>query len=499
MNLEEDSGLLVKGKPITAELLKIYFEFSADVTIHTFNAGGKPEAEAQPVSLVYSDGMIDLKQLNQIVLPALSAIFRDDPQAEAADIALNRQIPLNPVRVNRLQDIAFEVYSGNLVILFEKLQSCFRLDIASPPTRSPDEPQTESSIKGPRDGFTEELTANIALLRKRLRTHSLRIEQFVKGRRGENRLALAYIKDIINPDILEEIRGRLNAIDTDAIIGTSFIEGVISGKKGHAIFPLTDYSGRPDFTSDALLSGKFAVLVDGSPMAILAPITLMNLLVSPEDANTAYFIVSMQKVMRIIGLLIAFFLPGFYIALTAFNLEQIPLPLLATISNSRQGLPFPIPMETFIMLFLFEIFNEAGRRMPKALGQTVTVVGGLIIGDAAIRAGITSPTIIVSVAITIIASSTLVNQTLSGTASQLRLAVLILSSLLGMFGFMIAVFGVLLYISMLETYGVPYLSPVSPFNKNDFLVSVAKKPADSDIKRPFYFRTKDRTGRGNRS
>ncbi|WP_410772092.1 spore germination protein [Fontibacillus sp. BL9] len=490
--------IAAENQTITEETLKQFFQGSADVMLHRFNAGGSGEEE-QPVVLVFSEGMIDSKQLNQLVLPRLAAICRDHPRITDIEIGENSHLPLSLMQVDSLRDIAYEVYSGDLIIFFEKLQSCYSLDIANPPARSPGEPLTESSIKGPRDGFTEELTTNMALLRKRLRTHSLHIEQFIKGQRGETRLALLYIEDIINSDIKEEIRKRLNGINTDAIIGTSFIEAIISGKKGHAMFPLTDYTGRPDYVADCLLSGKFAVMVDGSPMAIIAPVTLMNQLISPEDANTAYFIVSLQKVLRIIGLLISFFLPGFYIALTTFNLEQIPLPLLATISNSRQGLPFPIPLETFIMLFLFEIFNEAGRRLPKALGQTVTVVGGLIIGDAAIRAGITSPTIIVSVAITIVAASTLVNQTLSGTASQLRLLVLVLSSLLGMFGFMIGVFGVLLYISSLETYGVPYLSPISPFYKQDFLVSVMKKPADSEVLRPRFLRTKDNKGRGNHS
>lgn len=498
--MKHDPGSGSPGKPliITQELLKEYFKNSADVMLHCFNAAGS-DLDTQPVILAFSAGMIDFKQLNQLVLPGLAAIFRDYPKAVPTEIEHNNHLPLTPVQIDSLHDIAYRIYSGNLIVFIEKLQSCFSLDISNPPARSPEEPLTESSIKGPRDGFTEELTTNIALMRKRLRTHSLSIEQLVKGRRGETRIALFYIKDIINPDILEEIRSRLNGIDTDAIIGTSFIEAIVSGKKGHALFPLTDYTGRPDYAADALLSGKFAVMVDGSPMATIAPVTLMNQLISPEDANTAYFIVSLQKILRIAGLLISFFLPGFYIALTTFNLEQIPLPLLATITNSRQGLPFPIPLETFIMLFLFEIFNEAGRRLPKALGQTVTVVGGLIIGDAAIRAGITSPTIIVTVAITIVAASALINQTLSGSASQLRLVILVLSSLLGMFGFMIGTFAVVLYISSLESYGVPYLSPISPFNKKDFLVAVIKEPADKDLQRPYYLRTQDNKGRGNQS
>lgn len=482
---------------IDTAFLRSYFQKSADIVVHEFNATGSKHDE-QLITLIYCLGMSDVTQINQFVLPRFDALFQDFPHPKTSDITMNRHLPFTPLQEkDLLHEISYYVYSGSLIVYFGAIQAFFRLDIASPPARSPDEPLTEASIKGARDGFTEDLSTNIALLRKRLRSHSLCVETYVKGKRGEASVALIYIEDIINSDILYEIRKRLDEINIDAIIGTSFIESVITGSSHRAYFPLTDYSGRPDFTASALLNGKFAVLVEGSPMGIIAPITLTNLLSSPEDSSTAYYLQIVQKFLRLFGLCIALFLPGFYIALTSFNLEQIPLPLLATISNSRHGLPFPIPLETFMMLFLFEIFNEAGRRLPKALGQTVTVVGGLIIGDAAIRSGITSPTIIVTVAITIVSASTLINQTLSGTTSQIRLIVLIASSVLGMFGFLTSAIAVVFYIASLENYGVPYLSPFSPFRKNDLFFSLFKKPELKQIKRPQIMRTNDDTKGGN--
>lgn len=477
--------------------LRSYFQKSADVVVHEFNAA-ESEHDEHAITLIYCLGMSDVAQINQFVLPKFASIFRDHPYPGISDITMNRYLPLTPLQEgDLLHEISYYVYSGNLVVYFAALQAFFRVDMASPPVRSPDEPSTEASIKGARDGFTEDLSTNIALLRKRLRTHSLCVETYVKGQRGETNIALIYIEDIINSDILHEIKKRLDGINIDAIIGTSFIESVITGSSHRAYFPLTDYSGRPDFVVSALLNGKFTVLVEGTPMGIIAPITLTNLLSSSEDSSTAYYLQIIQKFLRLFGFFIALFLPGFYIALTSFNLEQIPMPLLATISNSRHGLPFPIPMETFMMLFLFEIFNEAGRRLPKALGQTVTVVGGLIIGDAAIRAGITSPTLIVAVAITIVAASTLINQTLSGTTSQVRIIVLIASSLMGMFGFLISVIAVVFYLASLEDYGVPYLSPFSPFLKKDLFFSLFKKPEHKQIKRSQIMRTNDNTKGGD--
>lgn len=492
MNRSDRPSDLQEG-PIDIPFLTKYFQHSADVKIRKFDADSE---HGHPITLVYCEPMTDIKQLNDVVLPRLADLYREqtDPNLEA--ISRNRYIPLNPIEEpDLLHHLSHQVYSGMLVIYFEEKQAFFSFDISNPPGRSPEEASTEAAIKGSRDGFTENLTTNIGLIRKRLRTPSLGVEEMTKGTRGETRIALFYIRDIINSEILEEARKRLNEIDTDAIIGISYIESVMKGPKKRAIFPLTDYSGRPDYVADALLAGRFAVLVDGNPMAVVAPVTLMNLLISPEDANTPYYIVSVQKTLRMVGLMIGLFLPGFYVALTSFNLEQIPVPLLATISNSRHGLPFPVPFEAFIMLFLFEIFNEAGRRLPQAMGQTITVVGGLIIGDAAIRAGITSPTIIVAVAIAIVASSTLENQTLSGTAAHLRICVVLLSSIFGMFRFLISFIGLVLYLSSLESYGVPYLSPYSPFVKNDFAEAVLKKPTDSIKKRPRILRPSDKTAR----
>lgn len=265
-----------------------------------------------------------------------------------------------------------------------------------------------------------------------------------------------------------------------------------------SIFPLTDNTERPDFVVDSLLNGRFAVLIEGSPVAVIAPTTLFNQLKSPEDESTPFFIVTFERILRISGLLIACFFPAFYIGLTSFNVEQIPLPLLATIAGTRMGLPMPVTLEAFLMIFMFELFNEAGRRLPRALGQTVSVVGGLIIGDAAIRAGITSPTIIVTVAISVISSYILVNTVLSGATAHIRIGMLLISSILGLFGFMIGLLALLVHLVSLECYGVSYLSPVSPYIPGDFTQAVSMPPSMKRTKRPEALHTQDSTRRRKR-
>ncbi|MGN7166095.1 spore germination protein [Paenibacillus cellulositrophicus] len=484
----------VRLQDIDALYLNQHYEKCGDVTIHPYDIGNGEEHRT--LLLIYCDGMTDAIQINQFVLPKLDQMYKETLFDSKEAILSYPSMPLKELKVvDSLSDVDTQLFGGMLILYFGQLNAFFALNVSSIPQRSPEESSTESSIKGPQDGFTESLSTNLALVRKRLRTQTFCVEKYVLSERGNNQVALLYIRDIINPQIVDEIRERIQSFNADAIIGTANIENMAQGKL-RSIFPLTDYVGRPDYVTTSLLAGRFAILFDGSPMAIIAPITLTSLIKSPEDANTPFHIVSVQRFLRITGLLVALFLPGFYVALTTYNIEQIPTPLLATIMNSRTGLPFSIPLEAFMMLFLFEVFHEAGIRLPKSVGQTVTVVGGLIVGDSAIRAGITSPTMIVMVAVTIIATFTLVNQVLSGTTAIVRLYVLLMSSFLGMFGFFIAMFSVLLHLATLENFGVPYLAPISPYIARDFWEGVLKKPVAFLMKRPRVLRTQDDTRQG---
>ncbi|WP_433750447.1 spore germination protein [Paenibacillus amylolyticus] len=471
--------------------LKEQFNPCADVVIQTFPA---KNGNGLPIIVLYCDGLSDAKQINQFIIPRLEehSLLEEDSHTKELGLTLN---PVEDLRDTK--NLNLLIFSGQLLLIFGNGDQSCSLDIASIPGRNPEESAIESSIKGPRDGFTEELSVNIALIRKRMKTSSMCYEKYVKGGRTQTSIGLLYVKDIINPEILKEARENIDKIEVDGIIGTSVMEGAVMGGI-RSIFPLTDNTERPDFVVDSLLNGRFAVLIEGSPVAIIAPTTLFNQLKSPEDENTPFFIVTFERILRISGLLIACFFPGFYIGLTSFNVEQIPLPLLATIAGTRMGLPMPVTLEAFLMIFMFELFNEAGRRLPRALGQTVSVVGGLIIGDAAIRAGITSPTIIVTVAISVISSYILVNTVLSGATAHVRIGMLIISSILGLFGFMIGLFALLVHLVSLECYGVSYLSPVSPYIPGDFTQAVSMPPSMKRTKRPAALHTQDSTRRRKR-
>lgn len=449
------------------------------------------------VTMLYCEGMIRTDTIEGLVLPKLQAFVNSDFYRNEDALDLSSMLQLTKLIGNQvMEDMKISVYSGQLILFFENTQESYSLDISAPPNRSPEESSTETSIKGPRDGFTEDVITNIALIRKRLTTPSLCCEKISLGRRSNTTVALLYLEDVMNESILQEARDRLQSVDVDAVISSSQLEEVLTGRK-YSLFPLLNYTGRPDFVADSLLRGRFSVIVNGSPMVLIAPANLTSLLNSPEDVHNPTYYLVFERFLRMIGLLIALFLPGLWIAVSSYNLDQIPYQLVATISASRMGLPLSGPMDFIIMLLLFELFREAGARLPKAVGQTVTVVGGLIVGDAAIRSGITSPTTLVTTSLSTIAMYTLVSQSLAGTVTIIRIIILLISTVFGMYGFMISLVGLVLYMSTLESFGVPYLSPISPPQSGELLTGLLAKRWKKFTRRPKELEPQDDTRQGS--
>ncbi|KRE75343.1 spore germination protein [Paenibacillus sp. Soil750] len=474
-----------------------WFALSDDVIVKTYpvTQGGRVER----VTMVYCEGMVKKDMIDGLVLPNLQAFINSDyyQNEEALDLrTLLQLVKLTGKHV--VDEMKLSVFAGQLILFFENSQGIYSLDIAAPPNRTPEESSTETSIKGPRDGFIEDVITNIALIRKRLATSSLCVEKILLGRRSNTVVALLYLGDIINESVLQEAKDRLQSIDVDAVISSAQLEEALSGRS-YSIFPMLNYTGRPDFVADSLLRGRFAIIVDGSPMVLVAPVTLTYILDSPEDVHNPYYYVAFERLLRIIGLLISVLLPGLWISVSSFNLDQIPYQLVATISSSRLGLPLSGPMDFIIMLMLFELFREAGARLPKVVGQTVTVVGGLIVGDAAIRSGITSPTTLVVTSLSTISMYTLVNQNLAGTITVLRIIILLISTMFGIYGFMISLMGLVLLMSTLESFGVPYLAPISPPLFGEMIASLFSKTWKKLARRPIELNTQDDTRQGSES
>lgn len=377
--------------------------------------------------------------------------------------------------INTEQEAIEKVFLGELLVFIHDESKLYAFEMGKPPNRQPEETSAEVTIRGPRDGFVESIEINVALIRKRMKTTSLSYEKFIVGKRSRTQVGLLYFHDIAQPETINHIRYLIKKINVDALVNNNQLEELID-ESPFRVLPMMHYSGRPDFAINSLLYGRFLIFIDGSPIALIGPVNLPFLLKTGEDYEYPWFFNSVERLLRVGGLIIGILLPGFWVALAAFHPDQIPLVFLSTAAQARQGIPLPTPIEALILVLLFDLLKEAGLRLPFSVGQILGVVGGLIIGDAAIRAGITSPANVMIIATSTVATFTISNQSLSGIVTLTRIFVLIISSIMGLFGFFVASFFVLIHIANLRSFNLPYLAPIAPFNLKDFLASIFHLP-----------------------
>jgi len=427
------------------------------------------------LTFMYCPQLVDMNNINEVIFPTIYHVW--EKNGTLSFDLLNNVLEITQIKdfQNAKKEIEEKLFSGELFIFSQDLNDLLFIPVAKFPKRSPEESNLESSVRGPRDGMVENLSDNMALIRQRLKTSTLKSIEYSIGERSRTKILLLYIDDIMNPSILEETKKRMDGIKVDIIVSSYEIEELLYDKT-FTLFPLLDHSGRPDFAVQSLTQGRFVILVDGNPTCLVGPTTFNQTLFSPEDLHDSFFYISTVRLLRLIALVTTIFLPGFYISLISFQIDQLPYSLVATISVSRLGLPVAASLETFLMLVLFELFKEAGVRLPKPVGQTVAVLGGLFIGDAAIRAGLTSPSCLVVIAITIISGYILINQSVSNNIVLLRFFVLFVSSIFGLYGFFIAFFFILTATVSLESFGQPYLSYLSRPNSGDIIKNIFRLP-----------------------
>lgn len=460
------------SKVLYIDQMKSWFEGSSDIV---FKKRTYKEAVAVSLEFLYCSNLVDMKYINEVIFPSIHSVVeeKNDFNIEPLRNLLEVSALKDPNNVK--SEVEQRLFSGELIIFSYESNEIFFIPASGIPKRSPEESSLEPSVRGPRDGFVENISDNLALIRQRLKTSTLKSIEYTIGERSRTKILLLYIDDIMNPSILETVKKRLESIKIDIVVSSYEIEEHLYDNV-FSIFPLTDYIGRPDFAVQSLNQGRFVVLVEGNPTCLIGPTNFNQILYSPEDLNDSYIYISFVRILRLIAVFVTVYLPGFYIALITYQLDQVPYSLLATISVSRLGLPLPAAAEAFIMLVLFELFKEGGLRLPKAVGMTVTVLGGLIIGDAAIRAGLTSPTMLVIVAITVISGYTLINQNMAGNIAVLRFIVLLFSAFLGLFGFFLSFFLITTMVVSLESFGQPYVSYLSKPHKNDIIKNFVRLP-----------------------
>lgn len=378
------------------------------------------------------------------------------------DYILQNVLEINQIKkITNPNDAIYEILSGNCLLYIDGCDYYVGNEVKKIPSRTVDKPQTEATITGPQEGFNENLRTNISLIRKNIRNPNLITEIMQIGDRNRSQCAILYLNGLTNPAIIDEVKRRIASIDADLVMGDGMLEQLIEDNS-FSIIPTVLVTERPDRTISHIMEGRVAILADGTPFAKIVPITATALIHSPEDAFMRFPYGAFLRIIRIIALIIAVFLPSLYVALTNFHQEMIPTDLLIAIVKAKENVPFPTIVEILLMEFSFELIREAGIRIPGIVGSTLGIIGALVLGQAAVAANIVSPILIIIVAVTGLGSFAVPNFSLALSVRLIRFVFIIIAAWLGFYGITCLTMLVGIYLVSQKSFGVPIFSPISP-------------------------------------
>lgn len=440
-------------------------------------------------SLFYIDGMQNDRMLNLKIMEFLmfEATAENLDSKEKAGPALPFR---NLKEAQNLDDFNRSVLFGHAGLLVEGLAGGLLIELPSGQSRSITEPVSEALLRGPRLGFSEVLSENTSLLRRQGFCDQMVIKSYRVGSELQKDLALAYMKDIVNPDLLKEVEERISQMDMDFMADSGYVEQLIEDNY-LSPFQQVQNTERPDRVINAMMEGRIGILLDGSPFALIVPATFSMLLQSPEDYYERWLPSSLLRTLRFAAAFLALMAPSLYISFISFHPGLIPTELALSIIETRQGVPFPPLIEVLILEVSIEVLREAGIRLPKPIGPAMGIVGGLIIGDAAVQAGIVSPFLVIVIAVTAISSFSIPTYSAGITLRLLRFVGMLFAAFLGMFGTILFFLLLCSHLTKLKSFGVPYLTPVSPFRIRDWKDLFVRAPLSLMKRRPLMLKTQN--------
>lgn len=388
-------------------------------------------------------------------------------------------------KVYDYKSIYYYLSSGYTIIFIDGYNTAIAIETKETLDRGIQKVESEITIKGPKDSFTENYNKNIGLIRKRIKDEKLRIKEYKIGTRTKSKVGIIYIDDITDHKRLKSIERKISNINIDAILDVGYIRDFIESNNNEC-FPITLNTERPDLICAGLLEGKIAIITENSPNALLLPTTLDNFIHCPEDSYQKAKNVTMTRLIRFIAMITTIITPALYIAITTFNQEVIPDPLLMSLAIQRSGVPFPTAIEILILMITFEMLRESDMRLPEVMGTSISIVGALVLGDAAVNAGIVSPIAVIIVAITSITSLLFTDLDIINAFRWWRFIFIIFSSLIGLVGFIVISIIFIFKLSSIESFNVPYLIPYSPLNKSILSEGIITKSHNKLKNRPNY-------------
>jgi len=457
---------------------------SSDVVMREFSFGQRQIINAV---LVFIDGLSDVNIINEnIIEPLMHKTVVSDFKTDLGSYLLKHiktaVLSASEVRtVDQLNDAVDGFLSGDAVLLINGSDQALVIGCQGWEKRNIIPPSGESVLRGPRESFTEDLNTNTSLIRRKIKNPLLTMESVVLGEKTKTKVCFFYIRGVADHMLIRAVRERMSAINTDAILESGYIEQFIEDSPS-SIFATIGNSEKPDVVAAKLLEGRIAILVDGTPFVLTAPYLFIESFQAAEDYYFRPYYMSLLRIVRYISYFLSVLAPSIYVAATTFQPELIPTNLLFTMAKSREGLPFPAFVESVIMLLTFEILREAGVRLPRPIGQAMSIVGALVIGESSVSAGLIGAPMVIVVAITAVSIFVVPNQ--SDSAALLRIILLILSGLVGFYGIAIGMLGALVHMASLESFGVPFLSPLAPFNLKGMKDMILRAPLWVMLSRP---------------
>lgn len=483
------------------ERLKKLFGNTTDLIIREFVLG---DETARRAALVQLDGLVDSQYTATELLSHLRLEIReaDLPPKRRSYLEALEQRALSVTGVRREQRFAAigtALPAGDTLLLIDGEPTGLLCSTQGFAHRGIQEPTSESGVRVPREGFTEVLSINRSLVRRRIRDPRLRFEKMHIGAVTQTEVNIAFVYGVVNDALVNEVRSRLERIKIDGIFESGYLEAFISDA-ANSLFPTLRRTERPDTVAAALLEGRIAIFTDGTPFVMTAPVTLPEMLHASEDYYVHWTLATFIRIFRYLSYGIAMFAPALYIALINYHPEMLPHALLHNVAASREGVPFPAALEAIVMLLVFEALREAGIRLPRIVGSALTIVGALVLGDQTINAGLASPGMVVVVAGTAIASFTIPSYGLDASSRILRIVYVLAAAALGLFGIFVVACLVGMHLCALRSFGVPYLSPFAPLHVSELRDTVYTAPWWNTQMRPQYLsvQEKQRQDAGNK-
>lgn len=480
--------------------LEELFEGCGDIVARKIPVGGRVA-----VYVTYIDGLVDRAFIEQQFIQNLVIRLRGETFAGAGHFVdimdTISEAAISSADFSEITDIdaaASAMMTGDCVVLASGSEKGAVLSSKGWPARGVSAPEIETTLQGPKDAFTETIRTNTALIRRRIRDKSLKVRQMQVGRRSKTDIALIYLDDVVRKSLLSEVLERIAGIDIDAVQDSGYIEQLIEDDK-RTPFPQTQITERPDKAASAVLEGRIAIAVDNSPFMLLVPATFNIFFQSSEDYYQRPLIMSLLRVGRYISAFMSTTLPGLYIALTVYNPELLPTQLALKMAAARQSIAFPAVVEILIMELSFELLREAGIRLPGPYGGTLGIVGGLIMGQAAVEAGIVSPIIVIVAALSGIASFAVPQQSLVTGFRLFKFLIIALSAFFGLFGFCTAILALATHLTSLHSFGVPYMYPLGCSDlgaSGDMKDTLIRAPLQKMTERPIFANPAERRRMG---